>query len=109
MQPGHSDNGGQSSTITIGLRDVYDQMQVITSGYTTLSAKLDTALIAQTLGQQSIAQQLADIRHDLNDHEMRLRTNEARPYVSPKSVWSGVAVLIAAMGLVVAVIEIFRS
>ncbi len=92
----------------IGLRDVYNQMQVISSGYTTLSAKLDTALIAQTMAQQSFAREMADVRHDINDHEMRMRTVEARPYVSPKSVWSAVGVLIAAMGLVVAIIEIFR-
>ncbi len=101
------DHGGQS--LTIGLRDVYDQIQVISAGYTALSAKLDTALISQTMAQQTIAQQLADIRHDINDHEMRMRSQEAKPVISPRAMWTAVGVLIAGLGLVLGIAQALYS
>ena len=73
--------------IVIGLRDLYDQIQTLSAGNASLSAKVDTALITHTLAQQSIATQLSDFRADVNDHEMRIRVVESRPYISPKSMW----------------------
>lgn len=84
--------------ITIGLRDLYDQLQIVSSGYTSLSAKLDTALIAQTMNQQSFAQQLADIRHDQTDHEARIRAQESRVYITPKAMWTAIGVITGVMG-----------
>ena len=91
--------------ISIGLRDLYDQIQVVASGYTSLSAKLDTALISKTMAQQTIAQQLADVRRDLSDHEMRLRAQEQRQFVTPKAMWTATGVLIAGIGLVFGVVQ----
>lgn len=89
----------------IGLRDLYDQMQTVSNGYMSLSAKLDTALISQTMSQQSFAQQLADLRHTQNDHEMRLRQVEARAYISPRAMWTGVAVIVSSLGTIFAVLQ----
>lgn len=97
-------HGGQS--ITIGLRDLYDMIQSVNTGYTSLSSKLDTALISQTLAQQSIAQQLADVRHILGDHETRIRVIETRPYISPRSVWAGVSVVTAVLGLLFTILQV---
>lgn len=80
-------------------------MQTIAAGYTALSAKIDTSLISQTMAQQSIAQQLADIRHDLNDHEMRLRQQELRQTVSPRSMWTAIGVLTGVLGIFLAVAQ----
>lgn len=78
---------------------MYDQIQMVANGQSALASKLDTALITQTLGQQSTAQQLADIRHDMNDHEMRIRVQEARPYIAPKSMWTGISVIVGVLAV----------
>lgn len=90
--------------ITIGLRDIYDQQQNSNNLITALSAKLDSALISQTMAQQSIAQQFADLRHDLADHEARLRTQEAQRFVSPRAMWTGVGVIIGALGTIFTIV-----
>lgn len=100
-------SGGQS--ISIGLRDVYDSVQDLAKSYTALSAKIDTALISQTMSQQSIAQTLADMRHDLNDHEARLRVQEGRAFITPKSMWTAIAVLIAALSAIIGIIAVIVS
>ena len=90
--------------ITIGLRDLYDQLQMTNQLTANLSAKLDTALIAQTMSQQSVAQQLADVRHDMADHEARLRVQEAQRFVTPRAMWAGVGVIIGALGTVFTIV-----
>lgn len=102
-----SQHGGQS--IEIGLRDVYESVQDLTKAYTGLSAKIDTALISQTMAQQSTAQQLADMRHDLTDHEGRIRVLEQRIYVTPRSMWTAIGVIIAGLGVIVGIITIIVS
>ncbi len=98
--------GRSSHTVTIGLRDLYDMIQTVSTGYTALSAKLDTALIQQTLQTQNLAGQVADIRHDVNDHEMRMRAQEARPYITPRSVWTGVGVIATVIGVAFTILQV---
>lgn len=81
-------------------------MQVMSSGYNTLSSKLDTALLSFTLGQQSVLQQIAQLREDMNDHEGRMRQQEAKPTVSPKSMWSGVSIIVGVLGFLFTVVQV---
>lgn len=101
--PSPPDHGGQ---ITIGLRDLYVQLQTLNAGYASLAAKLDLALAAQTVTRESIAAQLADIRADVGDHEARLRQQESRIYVTPRSLWAGVGVLTGVFGLMFALFQV---
>lgn len=104
---GGAQHGGQS--ISIGLRDLYDQLQELTRAYTSLSAKIDTALISQTMAQQSIAQQLADLRHDLTDHEARIRAQEAKVYITPRAMWGGIGVIATVLGVLFTVFTMILS
>jgi len=85
---------------------LYDQIQVMSAGNVALSAKLDTALITHTLAMQSIAQQLADFRADVNDHEMRLRVVESRPYISPKAMWAALGAVNAFLVTALIIIQL---
>lgn len=91
-------------SITIGLRELYAQMKAIEIVVTTMSAKVDMAIQQQNLTQQSFAQQLADIRHDLNDHETRLRIRESQNFVSARSMWTALGVIIPIVGIVITII-----
>jgi hypothetical protein len=99
-------NEGRSSSVTIGLRDLYDMIQTVSTGYTALSAKLDTALIQQTLQAQNIISQMSDMRHDINDHEMRMRAQESRPYITPRGVWTGVGVIATVISVVFTILQV---
>lgn len=105
-QPHEPNEGRSSHSVTIGLRDLYDMIQAVNTGYTALSAKLDTTLIQQTLQTQNLAQQLADVRHDLNDHETRLRAQEARPFVSPRAVWTAVGIITSVIGVAFTILQV---
>jgi hypothetical protein len=92
--------------VTIGLRDVYDTLQVLSNGYTALSAKLDTALIQQTLQMQNMAAQIGDVRHDINDHEMRLRSRESQNFVTARNMWTAVGVLAAVVATAFGILQV---
>lgn len=88
----------------IGLRDLYTQLQHLDRTITALSAQIQMATQQQTLNAASVAQQLADIRHDQNDHETRIRLLESKQVVSPKSMWTALGVLVPIVGLIVTII-----
>ncbi len=58
----------------------------------------------QTLNAASVAQQLADVRHDHNDHETRIRLLESKQVVSPKSMWTALGVLVPIVALIVTIV-----
>ena len=88
----------------IGLRDLYVQLQSLDRATNQLGAKVDTSMQLAQLSSQSTAQQLADIRHDLNDHEARLRTRESQNFVTPRSMWMAIGVITSIVGVVTTVI-----
>lgn len=106
-EPRPVDHGGQ--VVTIGLRDIYDQVQQVSTGYTSLVAKLDAALISQGLHQQTITQQFGEIHRDIQDHEHRLRALEARPNITPKAAWGAAGIIIAGLSLVLTIIALIIS
>lgn len=71
-----------------------------------LASKIETGLISQTLSAQSVAQQIADLRHDLTDHEARLRIREAKVFITPRAMWSGIAVITGVLGTLFAVLQL---
>jgi hypothetical protein len=84
-------------------------IQSVSNGYTALSAKLDTAHISQTMAAQTLTQQVADVQRVMSDHEARLRAQEFRPYVSPRSIWGGISVIVAALGLIFTIVQIMMK
>ena len=92
--------------ISIGLRDVYNQLQDVSRLSGNLAAKLDTAVSAQTFNNQSNQNAIADLHRDIRDHEMRIRALELRPIVSPRAMWTGATVIISALGLFMVIIQI---
>jgi hypothetical protein len=87
--------------ITIGLRDLYDQLQRVSAQQVALTSKMDTMIIAQS-------SQMTGAIEDIKDHEHRLRAQEAKQTVSPRAMWSGAAVLLAAVGLVMTLIQLVQ-
>lgn len=84
--------------ITIGLRDVYAQLQVVSTNQTALGAKIDTVVASH-------GQQLLSIQEDVKDHEHRLRLIEARPVVAPRTVWTAAALVLSALGLILVLVQ----
>lgn len=99
-------NLDRGDRVSIGLRDLYDQLYEMSRGYAALAAKLDTALITQRMIQESLAQQLETIKGDQRDHEMRLRGLEKRQFISPKMVWTALGVIGGFVSIIVAIIAI---
>lgn len=85
--------------VTIGLRDVYNEIQTLSHGYTRLEGKLDTALSVQTIHLNSIGREISDTQTQTRELEVRLRAVERQPVVTPRAVWTAVGVLIAALGV----------
>jgi hypothetical protein len=88
----------------IGLRDLYAQLQAIDRSVTTLSAQVQMATQQQNQNAASVAQQLADIRHDQNDHEARLRFIESKPVVTPKAMWAAIGILAPIVSAIITII-----
>lgn len=107
-QPQHEGRSPQHE-VTIGLRDLYDMIQSVSTGYTALSAKLDTALIQQALQLQNISAQVADVRHDINDHEMRLRSREAQQFVTVRSMWTAIGIIATIIGVTFTILQVVLS
>ena len=105
---GQPHNEGRSTPheVTIGLRDLYDMIQTVSTGYTALSAKLDTALIQQALQIQNLSAQIADVRHDINDHEMRLRSRESANFVTARSMWTAIGVIATVIGVAFTILQV---
>lgn len=84
--------------ITIGLRDVYAQLQVVSTNQTALGAKIDTVVASH-------GQQLLSIQEDVKDHEHRLRLLEARPVVAPRAVWVAATLIVSVLGLLLVLVQ----
>lgn len=69
---------------------------------TRLDAKFDTVMRMMTLRDEAVNGQLKNLNveheKDHNDHESRLRTLEARPVLTPKSVYAMLGLIIAVVG-----------
>lgn len=106
MSPQADDRDEHGGRFTLGLRDLYAEIQRALDAVHSLSTKLDTALIAQTMAQQATAQQLTNLRHELNDHESRLREQERRQVVTPKSMWTAIGVLTSVSGVLFGILQL---
>lgn len=101
-RPPHSAaHGGQ---ITIGLRELYVQIQELNRVVAQLTAELKMFTQQAAMMQQSTATQLADIRQDHVDHETRIRLIEGRQVVTPRSMWTAVGVLMPIISLIVTIV-----
>lgn len=101
---GHPTPQDPGGPILIGLRDLYAQLQHLDRTITGLSAQIQMAAQQQTLQTASTAQQIADMRHDMNDHETRIRAQEARQVVSPRGMWTALAVILPMIASIVTII-----
>lgn len=61
------------------------------------------------MAQQSVAQQIADLRHDINDHETRIRQQEGRTYITPRAMWTGIGVVSGVMGTMFSILQVILS
>lgn len=52
---------------------------------------------------------VAEIRHDVSDHETRLRVIEQRKYVSPQAVFWAFGTAVAALGVLVTFLAIILA
>lgn len=102
--PDDGTSSAHGGPIIIGLRELYAQMQELNRSISELSAEMRMATQQAAQHQQSVAQQLADIRVDQGDHETRIRIIESRPVVTPRSVWAAIGVLTPIISLIVTII-----
>ena len=100
-RPGSSAHGGP---ITIGLRELYVQIQELNRAVAQLTAEMKMFTQQATMTQSSVATQLADIRQDHVDHETRIRLIEGRQVVTPRSMWTAVGVITPIVSLIVTII-----
>lgn len=91
----------------IGLRDVYDEMRKVASGYGELAGKFDTAMSMYTMRFDAVNQALAATGNELTDHELRLRAVEQRPVVTPRAMWAALGVLTGFVSVALAVVALF--
>lgn len=70
-----------------------------------IESKIDTALQVQKVRDEVFTRSHQDINQRLQDHEIRIRYQEGRRYVEPKTVWIAVGVLVSAAAVMVAIIN----
>lgn len=70
-----------------------------------LLGQVHTAVIRLDAKVDNVQRELGEMRDGRADHETRLRLLETRPYVSPATVWKLLSAVLAAAGVVVAVIN----
>jgi hypothetical protein len=81
--------------VTIGLREIYDQVRDAVSGIANLSRQID-----DMKGDQTTTTTAA------TDLEKRVRALEQKPVVTPASMWSAIGVLCAVVGAVATLITL---
>lgn len=79
-------------------------------GFATINGRLDTLITQQEAANTARMSDIADLRIDRDDHEVRIRSletrmsdEEARPRITPKGAW---AVALAVAGLAVGVLAL---
>lgn len=92
-----ADGARGDQVIVIGLRDVYEDVRSLNTQVTRMDAKLDSALLTDRL-------RIDHLGGEVLDHETRLRSLEARPVVTPRSVWVAVSAISAVVGVIIAII-----
>lgn len=104
-------NGGQSPGIglEIGLREIYDELRRLATGYERVDAKLESAMGNQSVRLEALGRDIADNRGTLTEHEKRIRDLETRPVITPRAVWTAVTALITSMGVIVALLSLILS
>lgn len=96
------ENGGQSH-IVIGLRDVYDQVMSLGKVCTELGTKMDVALQTQALQLQMLIKDLSEQTVVQQAQEHRIRALETQHVVTPKSMWTGVGVIVGVAAILASV------
>jgi len=87
------DEDRSSHGVTIGLREIYDQVVHIAAQITHLAQ-----LVATLESRQH------DTATDTADVERRVRELEKRPVVTPTAMWTAIGVLTTVVGVVVTII-----
>jgi len=97
----------------IGLGDVYGEVTRLRSGYDRLDGKIDMIMSNMTLRLEQVVQAQATERTEreklaarqdrLDD---RLDEIDRRPVVTPRAMWTGLAVIFTAMGTLIALLNV---
>jgi hypothetical protein len=95
-----------SMHVVIGLRDVFDQVQMLISRQASLDGKVDLALSTQSLRNDIIVRDLSAVVAKQAELEKIVEGIQSRPVVTPKAVWTAVAAVTGAIGVATAVISL---
>lgn len=75
-----------------------------------LEAKIDAFMKMQALRDETVMNELNHIRDDherkFSDHEARMRTQESRKMVEPRTVWAAFGLMTTFGSLVIAIINL---
>lgn len=93
--------------VEIDLRDVYNEVRRIAEGYGELSGKLDTAMSMQAMRFDAVGRELASNTQQHTDYELRLRSLEQRPVVTPKAMWTAIGSLTGLVSVAIAIVALF--
>lgn len=93
---------GDRSDYSAGRYFLSDDIRLI---LTRLEGKVDSALEIQKIRDEVFTRAHQDHGTKLQDHELRLRVQEARRYVEPKTVWTAVTVMVGIGSLFIAIIN----
>lgn len=105
----------ENARLQAGHSSIYTELMI-----TQFNAKLDLLAATQKLHNEAflaamnalrelVANRFNDLETRTADHELRLRVQEARRYVEPRTVWTAISVLVAAIGVAVAIIGLIAK
>lgn len=100
-------DGRSRNVVEIGLRDVYEEVRKVASGYGELAGKLDTAMSMHAIRFDAVGRELGDINRELTDHELRVRAIEQRPVVTPKAMWTALGAFTGLVSVAIAIVALF--
>lgn len=92
--------------VKIGMPELYAQVLRVAEGNQRLDAKLDQALSVQTIRQDNIAADHAELKETVSRLSDRLSQIETRAVVTPSAMWRGVSAIAAIAAITVAIIAV---
>jgi hypothetical protein len=92
--------------VIIGITDVYNEMRTLSANMSTLMGKFDTTAAINRVEIGNMQDGLVAAEKRDADYELRLRVIEQRPVITPRAMWAGIGVLIAAFGVLMTIMSV---
>lgn len=106
MQPNSQGQSSHTTSVVIGLRDVYEQVQTLIQRQASLDGKVELALSTQSLRNDMIVRDVSQQAVKIAELEKTVDMLNARPVVTPKGVMWAVGAVSSIVGVGTAIISL---